>query len=485
VRTLVIDVGTTGVRSAIVHADGTVTDLHYRANPPVSPAPGMVEFDASHLHATVVELATRSMAAHEVAAVGITCQRASTVVWRASTATPVGPAIGWQDLRTVGDCIMARHAHGLAVAPNQTATKAAWLLSNCVDGRDRNDDDVRIGTVDSWLVWMLTGGAHHVTDHTNAAVTGLTDPAGRHWSEGACAAFGISPSQLPRIVDTVGHIGDAVALPGAPPITAVVGDQQASLVGQGCIREGAAKITFGTGGMLDVFTGQHPPSTARRLAGGTFPIVAYSLGDTVNYGIEAIMLSAGSNIEWLCHDMGLIDSPADSDAVAASCASSDGVVYVPALVGLGTPHWDYGARGSLFGITRGTTRAHIVRAVLEGVAHRGADLVEAAEMDAALSIPELRIDGGMSRNSTFVQALADASGRCVRVSAHTEATTIGAGYLAGTHVGQWSHLEEAVSTVTWSNTVDPLGNSHDQRQQWKEAVSRSRAWIPDLSALDF
>ena len=484
-KTLVIDVGTTGVRSAIVHADGTLSDLHYRANPPHSPAPGMVEFDAMHLADLVVELATASMQGHDVAAVGITCQRASTIVWRTTTGAPVGPGIGWQDLRTVGECIMARHTHGVAVAPNQTATKAAWLLANCVDEKERDSADIRIGTVDSWLTWVLTRGERHVTDHSNAAVTGLTDPTGRTWDEKACAAFGLSPAQLPRIVCTMDHVGEAVALPGAPPITALVGDQQASLVGQGCITEGAAKITFGTGGMLDVFTGRRPPASNQRLTGGTFPIVAFSRSDQVEYGIEAIMLSAGSNVEWLCHDMGLIDTPADSDAIAASCASSDGVVYVPALVGLGTPHWDYGARGSLFGLTRGTTRAHVVRAVLEGVAHRGADLIEAAETDGALRIDEVRIDGGMSRNATFVQALADASGRSVKVSTHTEATTIGAGFLAGTQAGQWSHLDEAVATVTWSKTVDPLGNREQQRQQWNEAVSRAKAWIPDLSALDF
>ena len=197
------------------------------------------------------------------------------------------------------------------------------------------------------------------------------------------------------------------------------------------------------------------------------------------------MLSAGTNIEWLRDDMGLIDSPSDSHTIASACATTEGVVFVPALLGLVTPHWDYGARGALFGITRGTTRAHMVRAVLEGVAHRGADLVDAAEADSGLSIPEIRIDGGMSRNPTFVQALADATARPVRVSSITEATTLGAGFLAGTAAGQWSHLSEAASTLKWAATVAPLGDPGVGRQQWTEAVSRSRSWIPDLSALDF
>ncbi|MFM8826608.1 MAG: FGGY-family carbohydrate kinase, partial [Actinomycetota bacterium] len=204
-----------------------------------------------------------------------------------------------------------------------------------------------------------------------------------------------------------------------------------------------------------------------------------------HYGVEAIMLSAGTNVEWLRDDMGLIRSAAESDGVAASVASTDGVAYVPALLGLGTPHWDYGARGALFGITRGTTRAHVVRAVLEGIAHRGVDLVDAAETDTGIGVGELHIDGGMSRNATFVQALADAAGRPVTVSPVTEATTLGAGLLAGTAAGQWRTLANACASTGGFRTVRPLGAPGLSRQQWGEAVSRARGWIPDLSALDF
>lgn len=485
-KTLVIDVGTSGLRAAIIHSDGSITDLHYESFPPTSVAPGLVEFDAEKLYASVHRVAIAALENNQVSALGLTCQRASTVVWRQSTGTPVGPAIGWQDLRTVGECIMARLEHGIALAPNQTATKAAWIVKNTLgDDAHHAASDIRIGTVDSWLVWKLTRGAVHVTDHTNAAVTGLSTTSGTQWDAKICQILGIDINQLPRIVDTAGYIADAVDLPGAPPITAIIGDQQASLVGQGCINRGQAKITFGTGGMLDVFIGDTAPTQNQRSQHGTFPIVAYSTNGHLTYGTEAIMLSAGSNVEWLCTDMGLIHSPEESSDVAATCDSTDGVVYVPALVGLGTPYWDYGARGSLFGITRGTTRAHIVRAVLEGIAHRGTDLVEAAEKDNDIAIDELRIDGGMSRNATFVQALANASQRSVRVSAHTEATTLGAGLLAGTISGQWSHLNEAISTLRWSRTVDPLGKNEQGRQQWAEAISRSRSWIPDLSALDF
>jgi glycerol kinase len=484
-KTLVLDIGTSGLRAAIVHDDGSLSDLHYESFPPQSPAPGLVEFDPVAMYEAVHRVAIKALEHNDVSGIGLTCQRASTIVWRASTGQPVGPGLGWQDLRTVGECIMMRHTHGIAVAPNQTATKASWILKNLLNENERTSNDILVGTVDSWLVWKLSRGAAHVTDHTNAAVTGLTIPSGTQWDDATCAAFDILPTQLPRIVHSMGFVTNASDLPGSPAIMAIAGDQQASLVGQGCISPGQAKITFGTGGMLDVYVGEHAPTQSVRSTAGTFPIVAFSHDEKIHYGTEAIMLSAGSNIEWLCDGMGLLANAAESDAVAASCATSEGVMYVPALVGLGTPYWDYGARGALFGLTRGTTRAHIVRAVLEGVAHRGADLVEAAEADSSLSIQELRIDGGMSQNATFVQALANASNRSVKVSAHPEATTLGAGFLAGAASGQWSHLDEAISTLRWAKSVDPLGNNELGRQQWIEAISRSRSWIPDLSALDF
>lgn len=485
-KTLVIDVGTSGLRAAVIHPDASVTDLHYEECAPSTPFSGLVEFDAVALYAAVKRVAITALASGPVTSVGITNQRASTIVWSASTGAPIGPALGWQDLRTVGECIGLRHEHGLAFAPNQTATKAAWMLKNYLPTEsDRASDDLRIGTVESWIVWNLTHGAHHVTDHTNAAVTGLTHAAGTTWNTDVLSVLGIHLHHMPRIVASSGYIADATDLPGAPPIMAIVGDQQGSLVGQGCITPGLTKITFGTGGMLNTFTGSAAPTTAHRNSGGTFPIVAFSTAKSVFYGTEGIMLSAGTNIDWLQHDMGLISSAAESDALAASVATTDGVAYVPALLGLGTPHWDYGARSALFGITRGTTRAHIVRAVLEGIAHRGVDLVEAAERDSGLSISEIRVDGGMSRNSTFVQALADASGRTVRVSSISEATILGAGFLAGVAAGQWSRLEEACGSLQGAQTIVPLGEPGLSRQQWGEAISRTRSWIPDLSALDF
>ncbi|MDP4935872.1 MAG: FGGY-family carbohydrate kinase [Ilumatobacteraceae bacterium] len=497
---LVIDVGTSGLRAAVVRPDATVTAMHYREFVPHSPFSGLVEFDATEMARLVLEVAHTSLAeAGPVAAVGITTQRASTILWDRSTGVPLGPALGWQDLRTVGECIMAKAEHGLALAPNQTATKAAWLLKTYVGDEQAiaaRADNLCIGTVDSWIAWTLSQGTLHVTDHSNAAVTGLADVLSHddiRWHERACSVLGVPISMLPTLVASSGIIGLATALPGSPPIASIAGDQQASLIGQSCVRRNMAKCTFGTGGMMNVCLGESKPVSAERSRNGTFPIVAWSqvvndASHLATWGAEAIMLSAGTNVEWLRDDMGLISTAEESDEVARACQTSDGVVYVPALLGLGTPHWDYGARGALFGLTRGSTRAHIVRAVLEGVAHRGADLLEAIETDYPnVSVPEIRVDGGMSRNPTFIQALANATNRPISVAPITEATTLGAAYLAGLAVGTWSNLQEIESLWSPHATVDPQSN-YDRpavRAQWERAVTRAAGWITELSSLDF
>ena len=479
---LVVDVGTSGLRAALVHDDAEVTAMHYRPFAPSSPFPGLVEFDARAMAAAVLDVAHAALseAPHDVSAVGITAQRASTIVWDRATGEPVGPGIGWQDLRTVFDCIMAKADHGLGLAPNQSATKVAWLLNAFDPDRSR---DLCFGTVDTWVAYVLSRGTVHATDHSNAAITGLQLPDASGWSAHACQVLNVPMAMLPTVVDTSGVFGEALALPGAPPLAALVGDQQGSLVGQSCVRPGMAKITFGTGGMLDVCLDHRAPASGQRSAHGTFPIVAWSHNGTLTWGAEAIMLSAGTNVDWLRDDLGIIDTAAHSHDVAAQCDTTDGVVYVPALLGLGTPAWDYGARGTLLGLTRGSGRPQITRAVLEGVAHRGADLVAAAEADTGYRIATLRIDGGMSDNPTFVQALANASGKPVEVSPHTEATTVGAAYLAGLAVGVWGSLDDIAAA--WAPRVKVEPTAQLDRDQWASAVGRSRGWIPDLSALDF
>ena len=401
-------------------------------------------------------------------------------MWDRGTGEPIGPALGWQDLRTIMECITAKEAHGLHLAPNQSATKVAWLLDNVAGARDR---DLCFGTLDSWLAWTLSGGALHVTDHTNAAVTGLLAPDASAWSDRALDALGIPATLMPTLVDSTGVIGEATVLPGAPPIASLVGDQQGSLVGQGCVSPGRAKITFGTGGMLDLCRGPEAPSSAQRSAHGTYPIVAWSQAGSLTWGVEAIMLSAGTNVEWLRDDLGLVETAAQTHDVASAVETTDGVLYVPALLGLGTPAWDYGARGTMLGITRGTTAAHVVRAVLEGIAHRGGDLVEAAEADTGLTIETLRVDGGMSANPTFIQALADATGRPVEVSPVADATTLGAAFLAGLATGVWGAIDDADDTWRPAQVIEP-GSPLD-RKAWARAVERATGWIPELSALDF
>ena len=477
---LVVDVGTSGVRGAVVRPDASVAAEHYRETLPDSPAAGLVEFDADVLADTALELAAQALAeAGPVEAVGIATQRASTIVWDRATGRPIGPALGWQDLRTIGECLVLQ-ADGLRLAPNQSATKVAWLLDTYDPDRSR---DLCFGTPDSWIAWRLSGGQLHVTDLGNAAVTGLIDLDGGDWDDRVLDRLRIPRSMMPSIVDSTTVLGEASVLPGAPPIAGILGDQQASMLGQSVVAAGPATITFGTGGMLDVVTGPTRPGFDTRGGGGTFPIVAWRRDGKPTWGLEAIMLSAGTNVEWLRDDLGILETSAQSHDIASQCDTTDGVVYVPALLGLGTPRWDYGARGTLLGLTRGAGRPQIVRAVLEGVAQRGADLVEAAEADGAPAVAALRIDGGMSRNPTFVQALADATQRRVEVSPMVEATTLGAAFAAGLALGTWASLDDI--GAMWAPTVVVEPGEPLDRARWASAIERAGQWFPELSGLDF
>jgi glycerol kinase len=479
-RVLVVDAGTSGVRAAVVNGDAEVTHVHYDEVLPSSPMQGFVELDPLALASAVLDVSRAALAdVGDVAAVGIANQRATTIVWDRATGEPVGPGVGWQDLRTVGTCLQLA-ADGIRVAPNTSATKLAFLLDMADPNRER---DLCFGTVDTWMAWVLSEGTLHVTDPSNAAVTDLLLPDGSAWGGPVHEALRIPPGVLPTIVDSTGSVGEASALPGSPPIAGIAGDQQASLIGQGATRRGLAKATFGTGGMLDLCLGPERPAFEKRGGQGTFPIVAWQRDGKLTWGVEAAMLAAGTNVEWLRDDLGVISSAAESHLVAAACTGTDDVWYVPALLGLGAPYWDFGARGTLLGLTRGTTRAHLVRAVLEGVAHRGADLVEAAESDTGLDIGSLRVDGGMSANPTFVQALADASQRPVEVSPVLEATTLGAAYLAGMAVGLWADFDEVAESWSPARSVEPAGTP--DRDRWKQAVERARGWDPNLSSLDF
>ncbi|MEO7837204.1 MAG: FGGY family carbohydrate kinase [Acidimicrobiales bacterium] len=477
---LVVDAGTSAERAAVVRPDGAVEHVHQRATPPSTPAPGFVEIDAAALAAAALDVARAALAdGGPVEAVGIANQRASTIVWDRVTGAPVAPGIGWQDLRTVPLCLMLR-ANGVRLAPNASATKLAVILETTDPGRVR---DLCFGTVDTWLAWTLSGGTLHVTDATNAAVTGLVHRDASGWDDVMLAGLNVPPAMLPRIVDSSGVIGTADALMGAPPLAGVAGDQQASLVGQGCTKAGLAKATFGTGGMLDLCVGAQRPAFTTRGEQGCFPIVAWRRGGIDTWGIEAVMLSAGSCVEWLRDDLGVLNSVRESEELARASLTRGEVWFVPALHGLGAPVWDYGARGTLLGLTRGVGRAEIVRAVLDGIAHRGADLVEAAEADGGTEIATLRVDGGMTANATFLQALADASQRPIEVSPVLEATTLGAAYLAGMAVGTWAGEDDIAEAWAPRQVVEPRRRL--DRDRWRQAVSRARGTVPELSALEF
>lgn len=478
---LVVDVGTSSVRASLVEPDGKVHATRRKPLPPDVPFAGLVEFDPAAMAASALEAAAAvSAGAGSIEAVGITAQRASTVAWDARTGRPHGAGLGWQDLRTVGTCLELQ-ADGFRFSPSESATKFAWHVGQL--GPDQREH-LKLGTVDSWITWTLSGGAAHVTDATNAAVTGLYSIADATWRGDALERLGIERRWLPSIVDSTGEIAAAAALPGSPPIRALAGDQQASLVGQGCTLPGLAKATFGTGAMLDMCLGEEPPERGERTGHGCFPIVAWQRAGRVTWGSEAIMLAAGTAVDWLVEDLQLLASAADSETVAAQCDGTDGVVMVPALLGLGTPQWDFGARGAVFGLTRGSSRAHLVRAVLEGIAHSGADLLEATEADTGIEVPSLRVDGGMSANRVFVQALADACARPVELSRELEATTLGAGYLAGLATGWWGGPGDVAAAWSPREVVEPTGRPAG-REQWRRAVERAGGWHAELSGISF
>lgn len=481
---LVIDVGTSSVRSSLVGADAVVTPVARIPLLPSSPAPGFVELDACAMARAVLEVAREAVGAaastgRSVEAVATASQRASTILWDRATGEPVGPGISWQDLRTSGMC-MALRDQGLRLAPSASASKLKMLLDVADPDRGR---DLCFGTVDAWVAWTLSGGDLHVTDRTNAGVTGLMLLDGTGWDPRMLDVLGVPAGCLPALVDSSGVVGAAGALPGSPPLAGIVGDQQGSMVGQGCTRGGLAKLTFGTGGMLDLCVGSQRPAFERRGPAGTFPIVAWTREGRLTWGIESFMMSAGQAVEWLRDDLGIVASAEESEEVAARCTHTDDVWFVPSLQGMGTPVWDFGARGTLLGLTRGTGRPEIVRAVLEGVAHRGADLVEAAEADGDVTLDTLRVDGGMSANGVFVQSLADACRRPVAVSPVLEATTLGAAFLAGMAVGMWSDEEELAGMWRPGAVVEP--KRRVDRDRWREACARAQGWVPELSALDF
>ncbi|TMD34990.1 MAG: glycerol kinase GlpK [Chloroflexi bacterium] len=486
---LSLDEGTTGATAIAVGADGEVRGKGYREITQHYPRPGWVEHDPNEIWSAVQASAQLALdAAHagarDVRAIGITNQRETLVLWDRETLEPIAPAIVWQDRRTADECARLREAGheprvrdttGLVLDPYFTATKLAWAFKNVEGARD-----AAAGTVDSWLIARLSGGADHATDASNASRTLLFDIGKGAWSEEMAELFGVSLRNLPRVVDSCGPISSAHALGGVTaPIAGVAGDQQAALFGQACTSDGMAKNTYGTGSFVLMQTGAQRVASAS----GMLTTVAWRREGRLSYALEGAIFVTGAALQWLRDGLGIISSAAEAGPLAASVPDAGGAFLVPAFVGLGAPYWDPYARGTLVGLTRGTTRAHLVRAAVEAMAYQTRDVVEAMQRDTGQPLTELRVDGGAAVMDVLCQLQADLLGIPVRRPRQTETTALGAAYLAGLGAGIWSDADLA---HLWKldREFEPR-MSRDQadalQSRWRRAVERSRAWeLPEL-----
>lgn len=487
---LALDAGTTSTRALVFDADGTVLGMAQRPLAQHFPQPGWVEHDADEILGAAVGVGREALSragAPIVAAVGITNQRETAVVWHRRTGRPIAPAIVWQDRRTANACARladdglepaVRQTTGLRLDPYFSATKWAWLLDHTPGARDAAArGDLLAGTVDAWLAWHFTGGpdgGRHVTDVTNASRTLLYSLRDRRWDPELCAALRVPPSLLPEIVPTASEIGTTRAFGPALPIRALAGDQHAALFGQACLAPGEAKATYGTGAFLLMQTGAEAPRSAH----GLLTTVAWDLGDGPIFALEGSVFVAGAAVQWLRDEVGMLASADETAALAASVPDSGGAVFVPAFTGLGAPFWDPDARGTLLGLTRGTGRAHLARAALEAVAFSVRAVVEAMEADSGLALPNLRVDGGMAGNATLLQLQADTLGVAVERPALAEATAWGAAALAGVASGLFSP-ESLAARWTADTRVAPKTGAASRDTgyaRWRRAVALARTW---------
>ncbi len=483
---LVLDIGTSSIRASVVTKNQDVEATLQTEFLPISPSPGLVEFDPVEMAKISIDSMNKIIDDRGVPlGIGITNQRASTILWNKKTGLPLANGIGWQDLRTIGECLMLQ-SKGIRLAPNHSATKIASILSAT---GSTSFENIAFGTIDSWIVFNLTKNSsnpQHVSDWSNASLTGLLNEQGSGYDDEISDALRLDSAIFPKLVDSRGHLGEASALTGSPPILAILGDQQASLFGQRCFNVGDAKVTFGTGGMLDLVVGKSRPLFRVQGSNGTTPVIARTENSESIWAIESIMLTAGSCIEWLRDGLKIINTSQDSHIEASKCTSSDDVWFVPALMGLGAPVWDLGARGTLIGITRGTGIPQIARAVLEGIAHRGADLLYAAQSDGDVEIKTLKVDGGMSRNPTFVQALANSCQKEIHVSSQTEATTLGVGLLAGLEANLFNSFDELCDNENnLTNTQIYYPTGFDNRERWLFVREKALKTVLELSDINF
>ncbi len=492
-----IDAGTTGVRAFAVKETGEPGPIAYQEFTQYFPRPGWVEHDAMEIWQTTQSVLAEvtDRCDEPIGALGITNQRETTVAWDARTSIPLHNAIVWQDRRTAPRCEelaamghldSIRHTTGLVLDPYFSGSKMEWLLGT---GGVRADEHLRLGTIDSWILWKLTGGAVHRTDASNASRTMLYDIRTQAWSEELCDLFGVPIKSLPQVLPSAGPFGVTAADSGCGsgiPITGVAGDQQSSLFGQACISPGMAKNTYGTGSFVLMNVGETCPDPVE----GLLTTIAWQLGGSLlgedadvvtHYALEGAIFSTGSAVQWLRDGLELIDDASECGPLAESVPHSDGVALVPAFNGLGSPWWDPRARGTILGITRGTSRGHLARAVLDSMVFQTKDVVDSMSSATGVAISELRVDGGASVMNLMLQLQADQLNTSVARSAVSETTALGAAYLAGLGAGIWGSAQEVSSAWTAERTFSPA-EDRDEAQAahstWLRAVERSRGWSP-------
>ncbi len=489
---LALDQGTTSSRAILFDRNGSIRGVAQQEFPQIFPRSGWVEHDPMEIWNSQAKVAARVLAeqgvsASQIAGIGITNQRETTLVWDRRTGEPVGNAIVWQDRRTAPVCqtlkaegkeALVREKTGLVLDAYFSATKIQWILDHVEGARARAErGELAFGTVDSWLIWNLTGGAVHATDVTNASRTLLYDIHARRWDPELLDLFDVPASMLPEVRPSSEVVGTTTegALPAGLPIAGIAGDQQAALFGQMCMDRSMVKNTYGTGCFMLMNIGSKPLASRHNL----LTTVAWQVGDRMDYAFEGSVFIAGAVVQWLRDGLGILRSSGEIEALAAQVPDTDGVYFVPAFAGLGAPHWNPDARGTIVGLSRGTTNAHLARAALESMAFQSLDVLRAMESDSGHAIPELRVDGGASANNLLMQFQADILGSRVIRPGVTETTAQGAAYLAGLATGFWQDVSEIQHLWNMDRPFEPTADKrrvNELVEGWKKAVRTADHW---------
>ena len=490
---MALDAGTTSNRAILFDHDGKIVSVAQREFTQIYPQPGWVEHDANEIWSTMLGVAVETMAkagvsAEDVAGIGITNQRETTIVWDKETGEPVYNAIVWQCRRTsdYSDSLKAkgleetiRSKTGLVIDAYFSATKLRWILENVEGARERAEKgELLFGTVDTWLIWKLTHGRVHVTDYSNASRTMMFNINELKWDEDILKELGIPACMLPEVKDSSCVYGKASKhiLGREIPIAGIAGDQQAALFGQQCWEKGNAKNTYGTGCFLLMNTGDKPVFSEN----GLVTTIAWGVNGRIQYALEGSVFIAGASIQWLRDEMRLIDSAEDSEYMATKVKDSNGCYVVPAFTGLGAPYWNQYARGTIVGITRGVNKYHIIRATLESIAYETSDVLSAMEKDSGVKLSELKVDGGASANNFLMQTQADIINATVVRPSCLESTAMGAAFLAGLAVGYWNSVDELRTVISIDRVYKPEIDEEERQFRlsgWKKAVSRSFDWV--------